>query len=225
MKRVTQLLKEGGKFTAMPKAFTSFFQIAISVYIARVLGPKTPKQLPSDAPISSAEVGCGECRNCEELHDFVNGSNKQPFRVCDVKKIRSHIEWEISRARIGDIVSTTTIVDTRPYTLVVTKLPEIVARMEWSTTQSKARAYVESFGFSEEKLKAVMGDRYEDMLSALQGRQAFLMEDGPSAPEEAPNGTRSMSPFSMAGVLVSGKALAPPKDVAGLKRKFTGDIN
>ncbi|TEB22345.1 hypothetical protein FA13DRAFT_1519108 [Coprinellus micaceus] len=224
----TQFLRTKDKTAVTAEPFKTFFRLALSVYLARVLGPKTPDILPSEAPKRTVDVGCGKCANCRQLQAWVNKLDKEPFRVSARQEVRTHVERQISSAEIDDIVSMETVRERSPYTLVVTKTHEIVARMDWSSTQSDARAYLQCFGFNEEELEVVMGERYQDVSKAIEGEKVFELTESLVIPPGATKGSTlfsasaTPSPTSESNaVAVAGKPPMPKKPAASQKRKCT----
>lgn len=161
------LAKHGKSITTEP--FASFFRFVISLYLTHILGPKTPSSIPAVIPTRSA--GCNACSHCKELKAFLNDANKE-IRFCAVQAVRTHLEKEIARARIGDIVTTETIRGRSPYTLLVTKRPEILAQLTWKKTQADAAAFVRAVA-EDSELKKIMPDRYHDVVRAVQGTKKF----------------------------------------------------
>ncbi|KAJ2928436.1 hypothetical protein H1R20_g8649, partial [Candolleomyces eurysporus] len=63
-----------------------------------------------------------------------------------------------------------------PFTLVVTKLPEVVARFSWEGRQTAAVEWLTSIG-EEQEWEAIMGDTYGDLQDAIRGTKKFVGSD------------------------------------------------
>ncbi|TEB31950.1 hypothetical protein FA13DRAFT_1584402, partial [Coprinellus micaceus] len=146
------LLKHGRAVTSEP--FASFFKHSVSMYLAHILGPRTPKTITPSLPTRTA--GCNTCNECKQLKAFVNnGTPTLQFRA--VQRTRTHLEQEIAKARIGDIVTTAMVTNLgTPYTLVVSKRPEVISQLTWKENQSEAVKFVRSVA-DDAELKVVMG--------------------------------------------------------------------
>ncbi|KAJ3532054.1 hypothetical protein NMY22_g7901 [Coprinellus aureogranulatus] len=161
------LAKYGVKITSEP--FKSFFKLTMSLYLSRILAPITPKAV---TPVpSNRNVGCDKCAECKKLKVFINDAIPEiSFRA--QLSVRTHLESEIEKAKIGDIVTTQTVRRGSPHTLLVTKRPGIRAQMVWKAAQQEAVSFVNSIATGEE-LKVVMGENYSDLVGALHGTKPF----------------------------------------------------
>jgi hypothetical protein len=210
------LLKHGRAVTSEP--FASFFKHSVSMYLARILGPRTPKTITLSLPTRTA--GCNTCNECKQLKAFVNnGTPTLQFRA--VQRTRTHLEQEIAKARIGDIVTTATVTNLgTPYTLVVSKRPEVISQLTWKENQSEAVKFVRSVA-DDAELKVVMGERYEQTLWAVHGQQVFTLTGNaviaPGPVRNSSVATSSAPPTaSTSGSSTAAHAASTP---AGTKRK------
>ncbi|KAJ3502310.1 hypothetical protein NMY22_g18627 [Coprinellus aureogranulatus] len=230
------LLKHGKALTLEP--FASFFRCIIALYLGNILAPNTPTSIPTSLPTRSA--GCNVCSQCRDLNAFLKNSNKE-IRFSAVQAIRTHLEKEIAKARIGDIVTIETIKHRSPYTLLVTKRPEIMARLNWKKSQTDAAAFVRSVA-EDSELKRIMPERYNDVLRAVQGTRTFaltgtlsipatVITSSISDPYSARTGTASGAepmttaepPEASSSTSATGSALASSSTtIAGVKRKHSG---
>ncbi|KAJ3532052.1 hypothetical protein NMY22_g7900 [Coprinellus aureogranulatus] len=175
------LAKHGMSITSEP--FRSFFKAIVSSYLSSILTPHIPKKLTSALPTRNA--GCGRCSECGQLKAFINNSAPN---ICFQlhMNIRKHIEAEITKARISDIVTTETVKYSSPHTLVVTKRPELVAQLAWKEAQANASQFLKNVG-NEDELKRIMGERYNDVGMALRGTKAFTTTAGDLAINQNPS--------------------------------------
>ncbi|TEB31952.1 hypothetical protein FA13DRAFT_1791245 [Coprinellus micaceus] len=131
--------------------------------------PKTPKTIIPVLPTRTA--GCRACTECKQLSAFINNP-KASIPFCASLATRKHVESEIVRAKISDIVTTETVKDGSPHTLLVTKRAEPLAQLRWREAKGKAEAFLRSVAAGEE-LKHLMAERYNDTAWAIQGRKVF----------------------------------------------------
>ncbi|KAJ3545889.1 hypothetical protein NMY22_g2261 [Coprinellus aureogranulatus] len=222
------LAKHGKTPTLDP--FASFFRLLISLYLSKILSPNTPETVPAAPPTRKA--GCANCPHCAQLQAFLNNSNKEVhFR--DVQAVRTHVEKEISRARIGDVVTVDTIKTRTPYTLVVTKRQEYLSQLVWKTVQAEAAAFVRSIADSS-VLKEIMQDRYDDVIMAVQGIKPFTAPASLAIPSSVVVGTNANANIGVSNLTTAEQStsIAGPSStvmpqaapasnpIAGTKRKY-----
>jgi hypothetical protein len=61
-----------------------------------------------------------------------------------------------------------------PYTLIVKKEPKALRRLEWDKRQAAAMVFLTKIG-REHEWELVMGERYKDVLKAIQGVEGFVL--------------------------------------------------
>jgi hypothetical protein len=222
------LSKHNVPITSQP--FASFFKLVISLYLMRILGPKTPKTIIPVLPTRTAGCrACTECTKCKQLSAFLNNPKASiPFRAS--LATRKHVESEIVRAKISDIVTTETVKGGSPHTLLVTKRAEPLAQLRWREAKGKAEAFLRSVAAGEE-LKHLMAERYNDTAWAIQGRKVFPAPGSwtvagvragdpigffPGHPVPAP---AAHATTSSSAPIASGSAPTNPNAFAGTKRK------
>ncbi|RXW17214.1 hypothetical protein EST38_g8644 [Candolleomyces aberdarensis] len=209
----------------------TFFRNLVSKYLVHVLGSKTA------IPKLNRNIKCGPtCEDCTRLEAWLNDLNAMDeFKLKAVAGRRQHLEMRISY-EASDLLTKHTITTGSPHTLVVAKVKGAMARYTWSGRQAAAMAFLKAVEVGEKKewLKEVMGERYADVLKAVQGEQAFtpveptgevaVGGDGDagvaaSAQRTSVAGTAALSNFSSlsSGVNVAGttgrkrKQREPPK--------------
>lgn len=157
--------------------FIDLFQILVAMYLRDVLGSK-----PSTRP-NIRKIGC-KCADCKSVDAFLLKPNlTETFRYA--QKRRTHVESKLDT--ITDLVTSEVIRDKNPHGLVVTKLPDFMATLQWEVRVTKARAFLKSVG-EDNMIAKLMGDRYEDILKALQGAQRFILTAGDAAAASAGGG-------------------------------------
>ncbi|KAF6756354.1 hypothetical protein DFP72DRAFT_284201 [Ephemerocybe angulata] len=151
--------------------FKSFFKNVISLYLARILGV-VPAFPPPTLP--NTNIGCG-CSHCEQITPWLSRSTaKLTFQA--VQQTRTHIEGQITKARISHLARMSTDATGRPYTLVVNKVPELEAALVWRDAQKLAEEFIESVADTD-ATKVIMQDRYQDATDALSGVKVFILGD------------------------------------------------
>ncbi|KAF6756350.1 hypothetical protein DFP72DRAFT_1044931 [Ephemerocybe angulata] len=145
-----------------------------------------------------------------------------------VQARRTHLEREIAQARIPHLISTETVRNRgSPYTLVVSKRPEVMGGLNWKEAQTKAVAFIRSVA-DDKGLKELMPDRYEDVLRAVAGSKVFVVgamtvadPDGiaPTTPAAATAASGTTAPSASSSTVASAPAAGASAPVAGAKRK------
>ncbi|TEB31947.1 hypothetical protein FA13DRAFT_1813724 [Coprinellus micaceus] len=215
--------KYGQPITTEP--FASFFRIVISLYLSRILAPNTPSTVQPTLPKRTA--GCNACSNCKNLKAFLNDSAKRlEFRAS--KQVRTHLETEIARAQINDIVTVETLKHRTPHALVVNKRSGVMAQLAWQESQAEATAFVRKVA-EDHVLRAIMGERYDDVVRAIQGTKPFRFDGNLTIPpsvvkaSSASDGSSvgaSSSPHpSSLGIPRMALATSGPSSLIGTKRK------
>lgn len=162
--------------------FIDLFQILVATYLRDVLGSN-----PSTRP-NIRKIGC-KCTDCKSVDAFLLKPNlTETFRYA--QKRRTHVESKLKT--IADLVTSELIRDKSPHGLVVTKLPDFMAMLQWEVRVTKAKAFLKSVG-EDDMIAKLMGDRYEDVLKALQGAQRFILTVGDAAAASASGGGGAVS--------------------------------
>lgn len=201
--------------------FSDLLQLLVGTYLRDVLGAS-----PRNIRTKVRKIGCG-CGDCNMVDNFLSSSTsaQQLFRYAQIR--RTHVERQLSSA--SDLVSFQTIRSGSPYGIQVTKRPEIVAALQWNTRVAHAHSFLRSFG-DDDALSKLMGNRYGDVMKALQGSQQFILTVGDAATSVVA-GSRPVAGASQAPPLLTANAAsssrstvpgtsAPPSiPVAGKKRK------
>ncbi|KAJ3502311.1 hypothetical protein NMY22_g18628 [Coprinellus aureogranulatus] len=152
----------------------------INVSLGLALPALFPLSFNSCLPgATNVTAGCNRCPECKQLKDFLANAESTEIRFVTAQKTRSHLELYISVAGISNFVTTETIKRGTPHTLLVAKRPEFAAQLTWNKAQGDATAFVRSVAEGQE-LKEIMRERYDDVLSALQGTKAFIYASDPA---------------------------------------------
>ncbi|CAA7268308.1 unnamed protein product [Cyclocybe aegerita] len=146
--------------------FVDMFQILIGTYLRDVLGKKG--HLPHGG---LRKIGCG-CTECGQLDRFILDPTTTRIEFRLVMSRREHVEGRVRGA--PDLCTFETIYTGRPYGVQITKRPEVVRDAQWPVRQKEAKAFLASIG-SDELVQKIMGDRYADVVSAINGMQVFGM--------------------------------------------------
>ncbi|KAJ3520338.1 hypothetical protein NMY22_g12800 [Coprinellus aureogranulatus] len=209
------LAKHGRLLTEEP--FAPSLKLVVSMYLTSVLGPVTPKTVASNIPTRQVGCGFGSCNECKQLQKFVNDSTSLlTFRAR--QDIRKHVETQISKARIGDIVTTETSQYGVPRTLSVNKRPKVVEQMVFKEEKERATEFLKSVG-SKDELKSIMGERYKDMKMALEGTNLFAtpaMASFSFPPSSAPH---PHSPGCIPSCFVSSRTIYRSQKVSGCTQR------
>jgi hypothetical protein len=154
------------------------------------------------------------------LDTFIKGELSEK-RFQAVKKIRTHLEQEIYRARIDHIVSGKTLTDSSPHVLILKRKPQIMAQIAWRELRSEARAVVARV-VEGDMLKVVMLERYDDALQALEGTKPFTFEGNLTIPSSVLPGPGQAPPSSHPAPSGAAKTMAASPaggSPGGVKRK------
>ncbi|KAF9044406.1 hypothetical protein BJ165DRAFT_198051 [Panaeolus papilionaceus] len=203
--------------TVTTEPFKSFLKLCIELYLGRVLSATAPAALPS---FPANPVACNQFNECKLLHAFVSNS-ESAIQFKAVQNVRTHLERHLATENIGHILTYTTERRGTPYTLVVSKRPEMMASLKWREVHAAALAFLRSIGGTDAELKEVMQERYDDVVKALQGTKTFVM----SASSKSSTAACSTAASSSAGASSSTTTAVTPStstgaaQVAGAKRK------
>ncbi|KAJ2928449.1 hypothetical protein H1R20_g8653, partial [Candolleomyces eurysporus] len=217
--KLKSTLEKYGKRMSSEPTIASFLQNLVSVYFVHILGSKStlPKQL-------NQAVKCGpHCSDCTQFETWVNDVNAvNDYHLKAAQGRRKHIESRI-RAMVLDCLATNTLAIGSPHTLVVSKKKEVWAKYTWSGRQTSAVVFLKAVASSgEAELKELMGERYTDVLKALQGAQMFTPVEGLvgvdiTGPDSSDTGAGAMGQRPRVGLNPTIPPL-PPSTV-GVKRK------
>ena len=141
-------------------------RILIGLYLSTILGRK-----PRLAAIRIRKIGCG-CFECDDLDQFLMTDQARDDYSLRQER-RTHLEKQMLKA--PDLITFDTERSGRPYTLEVTKKPEVLAIIRWQVRQKEAEAFLSSIG-DENMIAKIMGARYGDVEKALGGTQMFAMK-------------------------------------------------
>lgn len=141
------------------------YQSVLASYSRRFVGEKP--LCPEDW--SMIRVPC-PCRDCELLNKFVTSPTQKVGRFPMAKSRRMHLHQQLDRA-----AETYTHVTERigsPQTLIVTKTrKEWESKvMAWEMRRAEARDEFKSFGL--EKLRELLGDRFQNILTGLSNTES-----------------------------------------------------
>lgn len=199
---VTELYKtfarHGLKPTSQP--FNDFLRRLVELYLRNVLGakPSVMRQPPS------TRVGCG-CQECNALDQFISSTESEKiFRYVQAR--RTHLQKRLQN--VPSLCTFKTIPQGSPRGLQVTKDPKIVEAYRWKERQAAAAKFL--VDLNKDVVKEVMGPRYIDVQSAIEGSQPFVLSatlGAQVAPSEAPSQTLG----AVAGQKRK-KAKSPPAD-------------
>lgn len=209
----------------MAHPFDSFLKIVTACYLSRVLAPRVPKTFTASLPVAR-NAGCGHCAECRQLKAFINNAAPE-HRFQAHMTIRKHLEAEITKAKISDIVTPQTVKTSSPHTLLLTKDPKLVTQLAWKEAQANASTFLRSVG-SEDELKTLIGKSYGDVGMALRGTKVFAMPERLIVSGDS-GSTKSVSPTTILepGASAQASAATPTHNsavsaadaVAGRKRK------
>jgi hypothetical protein len=187
---------------------SDFLRLLVELCLHGVLGakPSVVRQVPA------ARVGCG-CDECNALDKFIfSPEPEQTFRF--LLALRAHLGTRLEK--VPDLCTFTTLRNSSPHGLQVTKHPEIVATYRWQQRQVAANKFLEGLDWS--VLSGVMGSRFADVRRAFDGSEPFVLSPNPGA-QKVP---KTSSPTS-ASATTSNAAVAPGQPhssaVTGKKRK------
>ena len=205
--RLRELLRTKG-IDISSSPFADLLQLLIGSYLRDVFGAKSSK-----VNASIRKVGCG-CADCNQVDAFLTTSSatEQMFRYPQAR--RSHVERRLSAA--SDLVTFQTIRRGSPYGVSVTKRTEIVAASQWSSRVAQAKKFLRTIG-DDDVLSRLMGNRYADVLKALQGTQQFLLTVSDATMNVS--GRPGVLHNLQTGVATSSTSVPPVAPTAGTKRK------
>ena len=205
--RLRELLRTKG-IDICSSPFADLLQLLAGSYLRDVLGAKSSK-----VNTAIRKIGCG-CADCNQVDAFLTSSSarEQTFRYAQAR--RTHVERRLSAA--SDLVTFQTIRRGSPHGVSVTKRPEIVAASQWTSRVAQAKTFLRTIG-DDDILSRLMGNRYADVLKALQGTQQFILT--------VSDATTNVSGRSGAlhnlrtGAATSSSSIPPIAPAAGTKRK------
>ena len=205
--------------------FGDFFRVVIGAYLQHILGAK-PRH--NRAP-KIRKIGCG-CGDCRAINNFLlSAASQQTFRAPQSR--RTHIEGHLRVA--SDLLTYTTIRSGSPHGLHVTKNQEIVAAAQWLIRQGEAKTFLGRIG-NDAVIGKIMGDRYADVINALDGSQQYRLAAGNDARRPSTSGSgipavSNLAPTSIPSPSAPPMALPPVVSgtslVAGQKRKKTPEVD
>ncbi|RXW22517.1 hypothetical protein EST38_g3330 [Candolleomyces aberdarensis] len=160
-----KIFRQGLRWTS--ELFGSFFRTLISAYLVQVLGSKeSPPKLPPMPPI-----GCG-CEDCNNLDAFMN-DNRPTYHYRHYDKWKKHLKKRITSDR--DIcLDFSTLSEKGALQIRLTKYSQLLDETNtWDERQAVTKEVLEGFGDTGE-VAEIMGDRYDDVLRAVEGQQPFV---------------------------------------------------
>lgn len=154
--------------TVLSHPFIEFFRSIICKYLSDILGRRTEAR---DHRLR--QIGCG-CRDCKILDRFILDPSAEEEMYAMPKARRLHLEHMLSFS--PDLCTFETLA-TRPcHSIKVKKLPEVVLASTWEERDGEAREFLRSIG-TDEEVSIIMGDRYRDVMDALEGIRPFVETD------------------------------------------------
>ncbi|KAF6756351.1 hypothetical protein DFP72DRAFT_893941 [Ephemerocybe angulata] len=170
-------------FTRDP--FASFLREMISLYLSRILSTRDDR--PSLPWMSVAnEYHYDDCK----IGDFLNNPWEVEWVLPPVAEYKATDRAEgpktwyfaggPSDAKLSTFLSAKSEMTNRlkkHYTVTITKTPLFMEAYSWETRLAAAKAFLDTIG-DEEGLKRLMGERYDGVLKAMDGTQAFVYAAG-----------------------------------------------
>ncbi|KAF8656970.1 hypothetical protein AX16_002325 [Volvariella volvacea WC 439] len=156
--------------TIFEQPFAYFFQLVVSLYLNQKLGPK-----PTSSVIPR-KLGCG-CLDCQELARFLVESANPTHLFKVVQARRNHLIQRLTTGAGADIVTYEVHKGRSPHALVVRKSPAIFAVTEWNEKQKSANQFLQTI-CDNGRLQKLMGNRWADVVAALEGTKAFQLNLG-----------------------------------------------
>ncbi|KAF6756353.1 hypothetical protein DFP72DRAFT_1066708 [Ephemerocybe angulata] len=166
--------------------FASFLRDMTSLYLSRMLSGRDDR--PS-LPLMSISNEYGSDRT--KVDAFINDPWQEEWVFTSLTE-----SWAASRAKNPDkwcfeggpygaaklntLLSAKSEMTSRlkkHYTVTITKTPLFMEAYSWETRLAAAKAFLDTIG-DEEGLKRLMGERYDDVLKAMDGTQAFIYTAG-----------------------------------------------
>ncbi|KAF6756361.1 hypothetical protein DFP72DRAFT_893970 [Ephemerocybe angulata] len=142
----------------MSEPFVSFYRNAISVYLQNELGAK-PVRLPPPPP-DDVRCGVAKCEECAELQAFLQGDDQETSFTVPTPR-RNHVLSRIKNFK------------TKGHTrLVVSRSQDVMDGL--------------SVCAEREELEELMGDRYTDVVDAIEGKKAFVAGNAPMKAASTP---------------------------------------
>ncbi|KAK7470418.1 hypothetical protein VKT23_001844 [Stygiomarasmius scandens] len=186
---------------AKSEPFKQFMHKMITQYLRQVLGIK-PKGIEN---IKMRTVGCG-CGNCAKVNEFLRGCSDS-LTLAINKQFREHLVKQLDGAK--DLISYEIASYGRPQPITITKTLIMAKKTQWEESVKKTKAFLKGVG-NQQVVKGIMGNKYEDVVQALEGSKPFEVQ-GPTS-----SLPRSIEVNTQPG---------PSSSVAGKKRKkATGDV-
>ncbi|KAF9044405.1 hypothetical protein BJ165DRAFT_1390309 [Panaeolus papilionaceus] len=207
LRELKEALAKRGQDPHAIEPFKSFFRGLISLYLGRIYPyVMSTTSLPS-FPLG---FGCG-CTHCRRLGHWLP-TTEAKIEFTETQSIRTHVESYIAQARINYLVACSTIKrGSSHYTLVVSKRPEAMPGAKRKEARAAAARFVQDVGGDQAKLKALMQDRYDDVVQALEGKKRFdVRKTAAPTPTTASSSTSQATPATSTDI-------AP--QIAGVKRK------
>jgi hypothetical protein len=205
--RLRELLRTKG-IDICSSPFADLLQLLIGSYLRDVLGAKS-----CNVNTAIRKIGCG-CADCNQVDTFLASSSaaEQTFRYAQAR--RTHVERQLSAA--SDLVTYQTIRRGSPYGVLVTKRPEVVAASKWESRVAQTKTFLRTIG-DDNVISNLMGNRFADVLRALQGTQPFILTVSDAATNAS---SRASAPRNLlTGIAASSSSVPAVALAAGTKRK------
>jgi hypothetical protein len=147
--------------------FIDFFRLLISHYLCHILRTKGELKQPP-------KLGCG-CSECQELDRFLAGKQSQYIFRISGQRI-DHLKAQIrAGSRAGDLVEPETRYHENHPHLVITKTHAFRFETMW---EYRLQIVYDMFtAIGTKNVEKIMGDRYVDLLKALEGQVGFCLDD------------------------------------------------
>ena len=164
--QVKLLEKHGISVSSSPSR--KFFRYVIGTYLEEVLGSKEGSPY-----LKLSMLTCGH-ETCSQVNDFLRSEEGETTLPADrvtercAKGLRIDKRYELFR------------VDTSWWSkspqMKLTKTHETIAAQQWSVRLADTRELLKTIGM-EEEISQIMGERYQDLVKALEGSQAFVITE------------------------------------------------
>jgi hypothetical protein len=180
--------------------FINFFRLVISHYLSHVL--RTKAQL-----VQPPKIGCG-CSDCRELDRFLAGKQSQyTFRISRTRI--DHLEFRI-RCASGDLVTQETQYhENYNWYLVLTKTHAFRFATMWEYRLQVVYDMFTAIGTN--NVEKIMGDRYVDVCKALEGRDAFCLDDTAAQQPDVPSLASTPTVNTRTTSVIGGKRKREPE--------------
>ncbi|KAF7290823.1 hypothetical protein MIND_01323500 [Mycena indigotica] len=152
------------KLTSKP--YNKFSAAVVKSFTDQVLGDKPTAAVPSVGQIEA--IGC-TCSDCEELRTFLLHDVSNSHAFSRNAPVRSHLEEELDSARRWGITWETIKLRT-PYTLKITKPPNMVAHAQWGANSFRAKELLLSLGDSVAQAE-ILGADYFSVYTSIYGAE------------------------------------------------------